>query len=77
VSTGLAVVATTGVAPAAALVLRAHGGVTHWLYPTNASGDYYLIDPVTDEHLRVSTENRHCPGYKATISIDVLHDADP
>jgi hypothetical protein len=29
----------------------------HWLYPTNASGDYYLIDPVTDEHLPVSAEN--------------------
>ncbi|WP_091381625.1 HNH endonuclease [Geodermatophilus sp. DSM 45219] len=31
--------------------------MTHWLYPTNASGDYYLIDPVTDEHLPVSAGN--------------------
>jgi len=31
--------------------------VTHWLYPTNASGDYYLFDPVTGEQLPVSAEN--------------------
>lgn len=31
--------------------------MAHWLYPTNASGNYYLIDPVSGEHLPVSAEN--------------------
>lgn len=31
--------------------------MAHWLYPTNASGSYHLIDPVTDERLPVSAEN--------------------
>ncbi len=31
--------------------------MAHWLYPTNATGDYHLVDPVTSEQVPVSAEN--------------------
>jgi hypothetical protein len=31
--------------------------MAHWLYPTNATGDYHLVDPVTSEQLPVSAQN--------------------